>query len=105
METVTKKDIVSEVARLTGYDTQRVQVLVDAMFECISQGLARDGGIEIRNFGIFKVKSIPQRRARNPKTGEIVTVPAKKQIHFKPGQQMKTLINREEEPARLAPLA
>ena len=103
METVTKKDIVGEVARLTGYDTQSVQMLVNSMFECIIQGLARDGGIEIRNFGIFKVKDIPERQARSPKSGEVITVPAKRQIHFKPGQQMKMLMNREEESGKLAP--
>ncbi len=56
-------------------------------------GLAEDGNIEIRNFGIFKVKETPERQARNPKTSEIITVPAKRHIHFKPGQEMKEKIN------------
>jgi len=97
MGTVTKKDIVKEVARLTGYDTQSIKDVVQTMFDCMCEGLAGDGNIEIRNFGIFKVKSTPERQARNPKTSEIITVPAKKHIHFKPGQEMKILINREEQ--------
>ena len=97
MRSVTKKDLVNEVARLTGYDAQQVRTLVDAMFECMCAGLAQDGGIEIRNFGVFSVKSTPERQARNPKTGEVITVPAKKHLHFKPGQQMRTLINQEEQ--------
>jgi nucleoid DNA-binding protein len=96
MSTVTKKDIVKEVARMTGYDTQSIKDVVQTMFDCMCEGLAKDGNIEIRNFGIFKVKSTPERQARNPKTSEIITVPAKKHIHFKPGQEMKVLINRPE---------
>ena len=96
MATVTKKDIVKEVARLTGYDTQSIKDVVQTMFDCMCEGLAREGNIEIRNFGIFKVKSTPERQARNPKTSEIITVPAKKHIHFKPGQEMKILINQQE---------
>ena len=95
MATVTKKDIVKEVARLTGYDTQSIKDVVQTMFDCMCEGLAREGNIEIRNFGIFKVKSTPERQARNPKTSEIITVPAKKHIHFKPGQEMKILINQQ----------
>ena len=95
--TVTKKDIVKEVARLTGYDTQSIKDVVQTMFDCMCEGLSADGNIEIRNFGIFKVKSTPERQARNPKTSEIITVPAKKHIHFKPGQEMKILINEEEQ--------
>ncbi|HEQ60041.1 MAG TPA: integration host factor subunit beta [Firmicutes bacterium] len=96
MATVTKKDIVKEVARLTGYDTQSIKDVVQTMFDCMCEGLAKEGNIEIRNFGIFKVKSTPERQARNPKTSEIITVPAKKHIHFKPGQEMKLLINQQD---------
>ncbi|MBK7497445.1 MAG: HU family DNA-binding protein [Candidatus Omnitrophica bacterium] len=57
------------------------------------EGLGQDGNIEIRNFGIFKVKSIPPRSTRNPKTGETIGF-RKELIHFKPGQLMKQRINR-----------
>ena len=63
------------------------------MFDAMCEGLARDSNIEIRNFGIFKVKHTPERQARNPKTSEVITVPEKKHISFKPGQLMKKKIN------------
>ena len=91
--TSTKKDIVKEVAARTGFDLASVKDIVQTMFEAMCEGLARDGNIEIRNFGIFKVKSTPERKARNPKTSEIITVPAKRHISFKPGQLMKKRIN------------
>ncbi|MFH1741947.1 MAG: HU family DNA-binding protein [bacterium] len=99
--TSTKKDIVKEVAARTGFDLASVKEIVQTMFEAMCEGLSRDGNIEIRNFGIFKVKSTPERKARNPKTSEIITVPAKRHISFKPGQLMKQRINEtsvEEEP-------
>jgi integration host factor subunit beta len=93
MQTQTKKDLVKEVAARTGLDIQTVKDNIQSMFETMCDGLGMDGNIEIRNFGIFKVKSIPSRTARNPKTGETIQVPAKKLIHFKPGQLMRQRIN------------
>jgi nucleoid DNA-binding protein len=93
--TSTKKDIVKEVAAKTGFDLASVKEIVQTMFDAMCEGLSRDGNIEIRNFGIFKVKSTPERKARNPKTSEIITVPAKRHISFKPGQLMKERINAE----------
>lgn len=92
--TCTKKDIVREVALKTGIDIVNVKEIVQAIFDTMCEGLAQDGNIEIRNFGIFKVKGTPERKARNPKTSEIITVPAKKHISFKPGQEMKNRINQ-----------
>ncbi len=91
--TCTKRDIVKEVASRTGFDISTIQDIVDTMFEAMCVGLSEDRNIEIRNFGIFKVKETSSRTARNPKTGETITVPAKRHIHFKPGQEMKKKIN------------
>lgn len=93
--TSTKKDIVKEVAARTGFDLASVKEIVQTMFDAMCEGMAKDGNIEIRNFGIFKVKCTPKRKARNPKTSEIITVPAKRHISFKPGQLMKRRINEE----------
>ena len=99
MVTRTKNDLVKEVANRTGLDIVTVKENVQSMFDAMCSGLRDDGNIEIRNFGIFKVKSIPPRAARNPKTGETIQVPAKKLVHFKPGQLMKQRINEVESPA------
>ena len=78
-------------------DLHTVRDMVQTMFDCMCDGLAKDGHIEIRNFGIFKVKQTPERRARNPKNKTVITVPSKKHIHFKPGRLMKLRINEDEE--------
>ena len=94
MGTITKKDIIKNVADKTGVDIASVKTIVQYMFETMCEGLSTDGNIEIRNFGIFKVKQTGERKARNPKNKTIITVPAKKHIHFKPGKQMKARINQ-----------
>lgn len=99
MPTRTKKDLIKEVAARTGLDIPTVKDNVEGIFDAMCDGLGRDGNIEIRNFGIFKVKAIPPRTARNPKTGETIEVPAKRLIHFKPGQLMKQRINHLPVPA------
>lgn len=91
--TCTKKDLIREVANRTGYDASSVRDIFEIMTQAMCEGLARDGNIEIRNFGIFKVKETGARPARNPKTSEIIMVPARRHIHFKPGQEMKKRIN------------
>ena len=49
----------------------------------------RGGRIELRNFGVFEVKQRKPRKARNPRTGEKVKVPAKLVVTFKPGREME----------------
>ncbi|HNT36262.1 MAG TPA: HU family DNA-binding protein [bacterium] len=92
--TITKKEIIKEVSDRTGMDLHTVRDMVQAMFDCMCEGLSNDQHIEIRNFGIFKVKKTPKRKARNPKNKTVITVPGKRHIHFKPGRLMKIRINQ-----------
>ena len=50
--------------------------------------------IELRGFGSFRIRQRESRKGRNPKTGERVDVPAKKVPYFKPGKELRELINR-----------
>jgi integration host factor subunit beta len=58
------------------------------LFVGIKEILVDDSHIELRNFGIFKVKERKARKARNPRTGEAVIVPARRTVVFKPGNEM-----------------
>ena len=49
--------------------------------------------VELRGFGSFRFRGRGPRRARNPKTGEQVNVPARKVVYFKPAKSLKELIN------------
>ena len=85
----TKKDIVLKIAEETGIKQIDVKKVVQKTLDSIIQSLARGETVELRNFGIFKVKSRKGRTGRNPRTGESVPVPPKKVSVFKPGLHMK----------------
>ena len=66
--------------------------VVDAMIEAMTRALAKGDKIEIRGFGNFKVRQRGARKARNPRTGKMVEVPAKQVPYFKPGKELKALV-------------
>ena len=73
--TVTKKDIVVKIADDTGVKQIEVKKVVQKALDDIIEGLARGQTDELRNFGIFKVKTRKGRVGRNPRTGESVSIP------------------------------
>ncbi len=86
---MTKKDIVriiSERANLTQLKTKEI---VQWTFDAIIDTLISEGRIELRNFGVFEVKTRKARRARNPRTNQPVQVGAKNVVTFQPGKEME----------------
>ena len=86
---MTKKDIVLKVAAEVGLKQLDVKRVVQKSLEAVVDALAKGETVELRNFGIFKVKSRKGRTGRNPRTGEKVPVPPKRVVVFKPGLLMK----------------
>ena len=83
--TVTKKDIVMRVSNETNLTQQDVKKIVQKTLDIILERLERADTVELRNFGVFKVKIRRGRIGRNPRTGQEVAVPEKKVVVFKPG--------------------
>ena len=86
---ITKKDIVLKIASETGIKQIDIKRVVQSTLDKITEYLAQGATVELRNFGIFKIKSRRGRLGRNPRTGEEVPVPPKKVVVFKPGLVMK----------------
>ncbi len=86
---MTKKEIVTTIADRTDIKQIDVKKAVQMALDIIIASLSRGERVELRNFGIFKVKSRESRLGRNPKTGEGVRIPEKKVVAFKPGLVMK----------------
>lgn len=84
----TKKDIVKTIADELGITQVAVKRAVQMTFDAIIDTLVDDGRIELRNFGVFEVKRRQGRKARNPRTGQEVFVPARNVVTFKPGKIM-----------------
>ena len=85
---VTKKEMARAIAEEMGLTQLQVQGVVRRVFDGITETLVREGRIELRNFGVFEVRERKPRKARNPRTGEKVEVPAKRVVTFKPGREM-----------------
>jgi integration host factor subunit beta len=92
---MTKADLVEEVAKATDMTKKDSEKLVEIVFDSIIESLKKGDKIELRGFGSFRVRQRGSRRGRNPKTGAPVSVPAKRVAYFKPGKELKDLINTE----------
>ena len=91
---MTKKDLARAIAGETGLPQTQVLEVVQKVFDGITETLVEEGRIELRNFGVFEVKKRKPRKARNPRTGEKVKVPAKLVVTFKAGQEMEERVGR-----------
>ncbi len=89
---MTKKDIVLKITDSTGIKQVDVKTIVQKTFDVIIEALMRSEKVELRNFGVFKIKERKARFGRNPRTGETVPVPPRKVVVFKPGLEMKQKI-------------
>jgi integration host factor subunit beta len=90
---MTKAELVEDVARAAELTKKDAERLVEIVFESIIETLNLGEKIELRGFGSFRVRERGARRGRNPKTGDPVDIPAKRVPYFKPGKEMKELIN------------
>ena len=86
---MTKAEIVDEIAERTGLTKKDVADTVDQFLEAVSRALAAGKHIEIRGFGTFKVRERKARKARNPRSGAEVMVPAKLVPVFKASNELK----------------
>jgi integration host factor subunit beta len=90
---MTKADLVEKVASDTDMTKKDAEQLVEIVFDSIVESLNRGEKIELRGFGSFRVRERNARKGRNPKTGESVAIPAKRVAYFKPGKDLKEIIN------------
>jgi nucleoid DNA-binding protein len=86
---ITKKDITLKISQSLGFKQTDVKKIVQKFLDSIIDALAEGSTIELRNFGVFKVKTRRARVGRNPRTGDTVPVPPKKAAIFKSGRIMK----------------
>jgi nucleoid DNA-binding protein len=93
---VTKKEIVKTISEEIGLTQLKTKEIVQKTFDAIVETLVEDHRIELRNFGVFEVKKRAARKARNPRTGEKVSVPAKFVVTFKPGKEMEERVRELE---------
>jgi integration host factor subunit beta len=95
---MTKAELVDQVARTTQLTKKHAEVMVNTVFDSIVDSLKEGEKIELRGFGSFRIRQRGSRTGRNPKNGARVEVPSKSIPYFKPGKELRELLNGEGEP-------
>ena len=96
-QTITKRDLVYQVAQAIGTTKLAALYMVDSLFTIMREQLIEGNRIEVRGFGVLETKDTKAKpAARNPRTGEIVYVPARRKTHFKPGKELKEALHKVE---------
>jgi integration host factor subunit beta len=91
---MTKRDLIDEVLKVFPRFSRRdAEVMVNAVFDSMTAALTRGERIEIRGFGSFVVKHRQAREGRNPKTGALVAVLAKRVPFFKVGKELRLRVD------------
>ena len=104
---MTKADLVEEVSRVSELTKKDAELIVETVFLSVIRALHTGDKVELRGFGSFRLRRREPRKGRNPKTGDRVDVPSKHVPYFKPGKELKDLINANagEDAERVAPEA
>ena len=90
---MTKRELVIRVANKLGMTQSDVAKVIEGTFEILSQVLAEGKRWELRDFGVFEVKTRASRIGRNPRTGDQVPVPERRVVTFRPGKKMKEVVS------------
>ena len=91
---MTKSGLIEKVAERTPHISKKdTEVVVNTIFDAMTEALRHGERIEIRGFGSFQVKVREARDGRNPKTGEMVNIPAKRTPFFKVGKELKEMVD------------
>jgi integration host factor subunit beta len=91
---MTKSELIEKVVQEHAILNMKVsEILVNTVFDSIEDALRTGDKVEIRGFGSFTIRERTGREARNPKSGEVVSIPSKKTPFFKTGKELKERVN------------
>jgi integration host factor subunit beta len=91
---MTKSELVDKIVEANGVLTRKEsEMVVNIVFDSMGDALRKGEKVEIRGFGSFTVRERDAREARNPKSGEIVNIPAKKTPFFKTGKELRERVD------------
>jgi nucleoid DNA-binding protein len=85
---MTKQQLIEKVAARTELKNSEVEVVVESVLVMIAEALRANERVDLRGFGSFVVKERKERQGRNPRTGETITIAAKRDAAFKPGKEL-----------------
>lgn len=93
-----KSDLIQSITeKVQDLSSKEIEIIINTLFDKMTEGLASGKRIEIRGFGSFEIRVRGSREGRNPKTGQQVLVKKRKVPFFKVGKELKERINSEVE--------
>ncbi len=90
---MTKSELVDAISIKINVPKKRAEDVVNAVFESMKDALLEDDRIEVRGFGSFSIRERKAKKGRNPRTGEQVFVDKKKSVHFRPGKELRAIVD------------
>jgi integration host factor subunit beta len=90
----TKAELVDNVAEKVNLTKKQTEVVVNILFNSITEALSEGDKVELRGFGSFRIRKRNPREGRNPKTGDAVHIPAKKVPFFKAGKELREMVDQ-----------
>ena len=91
---VTKAELANELFDQIGLNKREAKEFIELFFENIRNNLESDKPVKLSGFGNFDIRSKSARPGRNPKTGEEVTISARKVVTFKASPKLKDQVER-----------
>ena len=89
-----KKDLTNALSESIGKTKKESKEILEKILKVFKDTLSEGEPVKLVGFGTFQVVERKARKGRNPQTGEEIDIPAKKVVRFKPGKNLKELINK-----------
>jgi len=93
MSTIQKTDIIKQVAKDTGISIKDCEAVINGCLEAVAKNLKTNDKVSFIGFGAFNAKNAPASKGRNPRTGEEITIAARRKITFSVGKGLKDAVN------------
>ncbi|MFA5702235.1 MAG: integration host factor subunit alpha [Advenella sp.] len=94
--TLTKAELAEMLFDRVGLNKREAKDIVDTFFEEIRESLAKGEPVKLSGFGNFQVRDKPARPGRNPKTGEVIPIAARRVVTFHASQKLKAIVEHGE---------
>jgi DNA-binding protein HU-beta len=91
---VNKADLITSIAEKSGLTKKDAEKSLKALMESVEESLEKNEKVQLVGFGTFEVRERAERKGRNPKTLEEITIPASKVPVFKAGKELKDKVNK-----------
>ena len=89
---MTKAELVAKIAEKAGLTKKDAEAALNAFMETVKETLAAGKKVSLVGFGTFEVVKRARRKGRNPQTGRVITIPARKAPKFRPGKGLKEAV-------------